>query len=301
MLKVKAAKSLVSLTLAFHLTGCISLPYKFGANLNAENIEPVTSGADQAGASTPPKAEYEISRGEPYALLDGLGHYLISLPTKLLIWNWSIENHDISPETEKAISDYMRANNLSKVKVRLNEYAPFDEFSRLLDNEEVGAGWRYTFGAITWLVYTVFPGRLFGGDHYNPYTNSISLFSDHRAVALHEGGHAKDLAAKEWKGSYAALSIIPLAPLWFEAEASTDALSYVEHHRTDGVAEAADWERDAYKVLYPAYGTYIGGSVVSLLPIDPAYALIFVIPGHIVGRIKASNVPDAETQKQATP
>ena len=53
------------------------------------------------------------------------------------------------------------------------------------------------------MFYTAFPERIFaafpfigGGDHYNPYTNTINIYSDHRAIVLHEGGHAKDFARR---------------------------------------------------------------------------------------------------------
>ena len=42
------------------------------------------------------------------------------------------------------------------------------------------------------VFYTIFPGRVFGGDRYNPFTNTINLYSDHPSIALHEAAHAKD-------------------------------------------------------------------------------------------------------------
>ena len=59
-------------------------------------------------------------------------------------------------------------------------------------------------------------------------------------------------------------------------------------------------EKNAYKVLYPAYGTYIAGEALWWIewfvevPIWTEYAVQFgvAIPGHIIGRIKASTVED---------
>jgi hypothetical protein len=146
--------------------------------------------------------EPQISRGDPNAVADSLGHYLFSLPEKLVLWNWKMGNHDISPETEQQIREYLDRNDLREVKVRLNEYAPLSEFSRLTKNRGVGAGWRYTLGLISWVFYTILPGRIIGGDAYNPYTNSIYLYSDLPPVGLHEGGHAKDIAGREKRGRY---------------------------------------------------------------------------------------------------
>ena len=143
--------------------------------------------------------------------------------------------------------------------MRLNEYAPFGEWHRLVNNEGVGAGWRYSLGFLSWLFYTLLPGRIFGGDAYNPYTNTIYLYSDVPAVALHEGGHAKDIAVRNWKGSRAALYIVPFAPLFMEAVATNDALGY-------SLDTDPKLLESGYKMLYPAYGTYVGSEGLGAVP-----------------------------------
>lgn len=228
--------------------------------------------------------EPQISRGEPNTIADGLGNYLFSLPEKLILWNWKMGRHNISPETEESIQAYLDRNQLREVKVRLNEYAPFGEWKRLVNNEGVGAGWRYTLGIVSWLMYTILPGRILGGDAYNPYTNSIYLYSDIPVVALHEGGHAKDFAGRKWKGSRAALYILPIAPLFMEARATNDALGY-------SLDTDPKLLESGYKMLYPAYGTYVGSEALGGVPVvGPLAGAVGAIPGHIVGRIKASGV-----------
>ncbi len=251
-------------------SACAKAPYKPRGDLYP-NPEPLVD-------------EPQISRGEPNKVVDGLGHYLFSLPEKLVLWNWKMGNHDISSGTEEAIQAYLERNELRAVKVRLNEYAPLGEWKRLTNNEGVGAGWRYTFGLLSWIIYTILPGRILGGDAYNPYTNSIYLYSDIPVVALHEGGHAKDFAGRRWKGSRAALNILPIAPLFTEARATNDALGY---------SRATDPKllESGYKMLYPAYGTYVGSEALGGVPVvGPAAGVIGAIPGHIIGRIKASGV-----------
>jgi hypothetical protein len=200
-------------------------------------------------------------------------------------------NQDISPGTEQQIREYLARNELRDVKIRLNEYAPFSEFSRPTKNTGVGAGLRYTLDLISWVFYTLLPGRILGGDAYNPYTNSIYLYSDLRPVGLHEGGHAKDIAGRNWKGSRAALYILPVAPLFIEARTTNDALSYSKE-KDPRLLESG------YKLLYPAYGAYVGSTALGSVPVvGPLAGAIGAIPGHIIGRIKASNVreqyPDA--------
>jgi hypothetical protein len=225
---------------------------------------------------------------------------VVSLPTKLLLWSWKVDNHDISPETEAMLATYLAENDLGHVKVRLNQYAPAREWSRLFRNREVGGFWRYTLGFFTVASYMILPGRFFGGDHYNPYTNSIHLYSDSPSIAIHEAGHAKDFAGTSWKGLYAAVRLLPIVPLFQEAEATGDAIGY---HRD---REDRDLERADYKILYPAYATYVAGEALRFVStadwVYYAATYALAIPGHIIGRIKAARVPDAiaEAPDEAT-
>lgn len=143
----------------------------------------------------------QIQRGEPRKIIDGFG-WVWGIPSKLLLWNRCVENHNITMETEAAIAGYLYDNDLPTVRVRLNQYRPGEDWSRLVRNKSVGAGWRYTVGALSVLGETIVPGRLFGGDHYNPFTNTVHIYSDVPAIALHEGGRAKDFARRKWKGTY---------------------------------------------------------------------------------------------------
>lgn len=264
---------------ALWLCACAPVPYQSGRGLENELTLRLRPG------------EAQVERGRPHALVDGLGHYLFSLPSKLLLLSWRMNNHDVSPETEAALLDYLAANGLCNVKVRLNQYAPGGEWGRLVRNREMPGGWRWTIGALAVSFYTILPERLFagllGGDHYNPYTNTISIYSDLRPVVLHEGGHARDFAEvrnRHWKGLYAGIRVLPLVPLWQEAEATDDALAW---EKTWG--EQGD-ERSAYRRLYPAYGTYVGGEVARWLPTSwIVYAVQYgsVVVGHGVGQVRA--------------
>ena len=173
-------------------------------------------------------------------------------------------------------------------------------------------GWRFTLGLLSVTFYTIFPERLFagfpfigGGDHYNPYTNTISLYSDRRPIALHEGGHAKDFAlrsGRHWKGLYAGSRSIPVAgllvALWQEAVATNDALGFDVAH-----GDGADLRR-AYRSLYPAYGTYLGGTAQQGASFFTGgwvlYAIQYgtIVAGHAAGQTRALFVP---LDPEATP
>ncbi|RMD59971.1 MAG: hypothetical protein D6828_00750 [Nitrospirae bacterium] len=258
------------------ISGCASVPYEFGYEIEGEDTLKLGP------------FEKQFERGKPNAFFDGLGNYVISVPSKLILWNLKVDNHNISYETEEKLRQYLADNDLNNVKVRLNQYDPEEEFDRLLDNQAIGWGWKYTVGLLSVIQYTIFPGRIFGGDNYNPFTNTINIYSDHKSIAIHEVGHAKDFAKKKYKGTNATLRILPLVPLWQEAVATGDAIGY------DRVNCLIEDEKEDYKILYPAYGTYIAGEGLRwiALPIWLSYAVmaVAVIPGHIIGRIKANNV-----------
>jgi hypothetical protein len=53
-------------------------------------------------------------------------------------------------------------------------------------------------------------------------------------------------------------------------------------------------EKDAYKLLYPEWSTYVAGNM-GRFDEDPLWNLR-VIPGHIVGRIKAATAEPCQDQ-----
>jgi len=229
----------------------------------------------------------QIERGKPRPVIDGVG-WFFGIPGKVILWDKRVENHNVSSETEDAMAEYLADNELEHVKVRINQYKPLDDWKRLTKNRTVGWPYRYTIGALSVAGEAIFPGRLFGGDHYNPWTATIHLYSDVPSIALHEGGHAKDFTRRDLPGTYGLVAGLPFVNLWPEAIATGDAIAYAEKQ---GEPEL---EKETYRILYPAYGTYLGGNVAELLvaPIAlPIYAGT-IVAGHVAGRTKAAGVSE---------
>ncbi len=97
----------IALLLLLLGTACASVPYEYSNQPETERTLKLAPGEDQ------------FERGRPHRFLDGIGHYVISLPSKLLLLNWHVDKHDISPATEAAMRDYLHANGMENVKVRL--------------------------------------------------------------------------------------------------------------------------------------------------------------------------------------
>jgi len=262
------------------LLGCAVHPYRAGVDLKTDLDLALQPG------------EAQVERGEPVLLVDSIG-WLIGVPSKLLFLDHRIDNHDVSAETEQALAQYLALNGLDRVKVHVNRYDPGDDWSRLLRNESVGGLWRFTLGTIWVLHDTLIPGRLIGGDSYNPFTNTIRLYSDNPAIALREGAHAKAIAQTEWKGTSTAMAMLPLVPLFTESRAVGDVLGYVAEHRSD-------LEKEAYETLYPSYA--IGALALGMTPVDRfLLQAVFAVPGHILGQAHSEQVLDRRETALAGP
>jgi hypothetical protein len=250
-------------------SGCASLPYS--RSCSAERPESLRLR----------EGEQQIEIGRRCWVINVLGNVL-SIPSKVILLNYKVDSHWISSNTVNRLRCYLADNELNDVKVRVNEYAPGGEWSRLFRNKHVGWLWRYTAGIYSVLYYTVLPGRLFGGDNYNPYTDTVNIYSDLPAVALHEAGHAKDVAGRKYRGLYAVIRILPLVPLYHEWLATGDAIAYLSDSKLPRT------QRSAYRILYPAYCTYIGDQVTTYYPgLGYLVKLGAVVPGHIAGQVRA--------------
>lgn len=241
-----------------------------------------------------PSDQILVERGEEFPVLDGVG-WVVGIPGKVLLWNRRVDNHHISPQTEQAVVQYMAQNGLTDTKVRLNQYNPGDEWRRLVHNPHVAPGWKYTFGAIDTLGYTIFPGRIFGGDRYSPYTNSVHVYSDVPSLAQLPAAYAKDVNSRVYPGTYAFTQSITGLNLIHETINTRDVLAYNE---ANGSPEQ---QREAHDVLSPRYGLALGGTVGSFVNLNPATGaieLVGLLGGHAVGRYRASQIPDDPTTPQ---
>lgn len=225
-----------------------------------------------------------IERGREMPVLDTVG-WIIGIPSKIILWDSRADRHYISPETEQVLAKYIDDNGLYHVKFRLNQYAPIQDWHRLRANKSVGWGWRYTLGVLSLAGEAILPGRLFGGDHYNPYTGTVHIYSDIPVITLHEAAHAKDFSRRKYPGTYGAIYLIPVVPLWHESVASRDVVAYLQYLGNPAL------EKEGYHVLYPAYGTYVGSAAGTFFP-DYANPLYIggILWGHAVGRWNGSQV-----------
>ncbi len=218
----------------------------------------------------------QITRGHAIPPVDFLGNVL-SLPYKLILWNWQFNSHSISAETEARLMQFLDARTqpaFERTVYRLNQYCPFQDLRALVKNRFVAWPFRLLPGLpATLLTDVLLPGRLFPwGDYFNPYTNVAHLYSNDPTIALHEAGHALDFAEFPHKGTYALIRIVPFVDLYQEWRASDEAVDYLI------AIGDRQTEFHAYRTLWPAYGTYIGSYFP--LPFGSVAGALF---GHVAG------------------
>jgi hypothetical protein len=261
--------------------GCASGPYRYGRFQRAHperfNSEGIV-----------------IEHGQPHKVLDGMAR-VVGFPARLVRLHSKVNSHEMSPETTGKLKTYLEKNDLTDVHVYVNHYDPRGQWRRLRENKLIGPGWRYTAGAASLVGYTLLPGRVFGGDRYNPYTNSLYVNSDVPALILYEAAYAKDVHARRMPGFYATVNQVPGLTLWRQSRALGDVVGYAQAQ--------GDWdvEREAYHVLYPHVGAEATSSVASPFITTwwggPAAGLGGAAMGHAAGRTVAARRAKSREQE----
>lgn len=237
--------------------------------------------AEEAEAPAGPDLHVEYGSSRP--ILDRAG-WVLGVPRKILLWDSRADNHQVSEETVWRVAEYLSDQQLCDVKVRVNQYAPRDEWRRLVANPHVAPGWKYTVGVLKHVEYTLFPGRLFGGDAYNPFTNSLYVYSDAPALPLAESAYAKDVRSRQQPGTYATAQMLPIVAMWHETLATREVLSYVALRGTP------EEQQETRRLLYARYGMELGGEVGSLLgaggvQLGNVYQVVGAVGGHAAATI----------------
>lgn len=85
-------------------------------------------------------------------------------------------------------------------------------------------------------------------DHYDPITNTVTVFHPNLAVGMHELGHAQFMEQQKHKEAWAFFYPFPIIRSFMEWKASANAM---KHFQSD------EERRQALKVLEPAWATYM--------------------------------------------
>ena len=215
--------------------------------------------------------QVQVQRGQPRPVIDMAGRVL-ALPNRIALGDPRVDNHRVSPQTEMEITNYLEQNGLNNVLLRSNQYAPLSEYKRMVTNKKIRPIWKATFGNYNLLKYTLLPGRLLGGDWYNPYSDSLHVYSDAPVVAISRAAYAQDIASRVNPGAYAAIKDVPIAGLGHETTATKLTLRHYENQSPEQYQAARD-------LLYPSLGASYGSQFASFVP-----------GGEVVGRLVGGGI-----------
>ena len=272
--QVKAFQNLICFLMSILIlsvaSGCATTPYRYG------QFHP----SQPDGVALQPIV---VEFGTPHKTLDRIAS-VVGLPARILTLNKNVNNHEMSAQTLDALQEYLEKNDITDVYVAVNMYDPKGQWGRLQQNNRISPLWRYSYGTLTWLGYTIIPVRVFGGDHYNPFTNTLNLSSDVPAMVLAEAAYAKDIHSQRHPGTYAAIvHDTPVLSFWRQRKAASDVLGYARLHD--------DWEleKQAYHVLYPHIASSTVATAGHLVPVyGPFMGIGAAAVGHVAGRTVAA-------------
>lgn len=263
--------------------GCINGPRTFHASIR--DLDHTVCSTENTGEQRPAPS-IEVVRGQPNKVIDSIG-WVVGIPRRILLWDRRVDSHEVQPETMAEVATYAKVNELDGLCVRVNQYAPADEWKRLTKNDRISPGWRYTVGALSVVGYTLLPGRIMGIDNYNPYTNSVYVYSDVPALAMEAAAYAKDVKHRELPGTYATVNTLPVVSVWHETINTQETLDYLQTHGT------YEEQREGLAILYPNYGASVGGAFGSIVGFTGVFEIGGAVVGHVSGWHKAAQVdPD---------
>jgi len=156
-------------------------------------------------------------------------------------------------QTLQVVQQYLAKNELQDVYIDVRQYDPKNQWARIKANPRISPFWKYTGGALKVATYSVFPGRVFHFDSYDPFSNTLSINSSNPKSSLYQAGMSKDYRSKYFQGTYAVLQNAPYVPIVQNANVASDVLTYARIHDL--------WELE--KELYPTAYAKLASSVVS--------------------------------------
>lgn len=197
--------------------------------------------------------KYHLVKDKDFFLTRGIGH-VMTLPTKLLFWDWDV-GLGLDAEKTKAVLSMLENNkDLKNLTVRINHNEPLYDTYRLFSDNKVQER-NNPIARATLGVLSTLSGELFAemrrGDYYNPMTQTVTLYSNIESISAHELGHHLDFSrfTSDWEYTLASAAMPPVI-LYKEWQASTNA-------RDELLPDYDNWQFNRY--LLPAFFTYLLG------------------------------------------
>lgn len=234
------------------MSGCIQKTYRYGI-------------VNQDLLATLPRTPNLITVGSDHPRIDSIER-TVQYPKKTYRKWFPPAKPEGDPEVLRlqaveTATDYLDDNGLMGVYVDVREYNPREQWRRLQTNTRISPFWKYTGGAVYHLGYCVFPGRAFGRDSYNSYTNTLSVNSTSSAKSILQAGYVKKLYDQRYPGTYIAANWLPIVPLFRDKAIADDVLTYTR------MKESWPLERELFPQVYAQMGGDTVSQATSIIPV----------------------------------
>jgi len=268
--------------------GCVQSSYRYG--ISNQDLVPKL-----------PRTPNLITVGGNHPKIDSIER-TVQYPGKVFRKWFPSKDPDeqLSPEvrrlkTLQTATDYLDDNNLNGVYIDVREYNPREQWNRLRNNQRIAPFWKYTGGSLYHLGYCILPGRAFGFDSYNGFTNTLSINSLSPPNAVFQAGYVKKIYDQRYPGTCIVANWLPVVPLFRDSSVASDVLTYAHTKQ--------EWRLK--KDLYPQVYGQLGGDAVSqftsFIP-GMAYMPIYTRPLlRGAGRVTGTLTGKALAENQATP
>jgi len=238
------ARSLLLFAVFFLSVGCIQKNYRYG--ISNEDL-----------LSSLPRTPNLITVGGHHPRIDSIER-TVQYPKKVFLKWFPRTKPEEAPDALRlqavqTATDYLDDNGLKGVYVDVREYNPREQWNRLKSNNRISPFWKYTGGTLYHVGYCVLPGRAFGMDSFNGFTNTLSINSTSTANALYHSGYVKKIYDQRYPGTYMAVNWLPVVPLFRDTSNASDVLTYARLKE--------DWPLE--KELIPQVYAQLGGDAVS--------------------------------------
>ncbi len=183
-----------------------------------------------------------------------IGHTL-SMPGKLLFWNWDYALGQDEERAKATLSMLEKDKTVKDITLRLNHNEAFYDMWRMFTDKKLRERNNFFARVLIGIPVTMFDeiwAEFSRGSYYNPLTGTVVCYSNIESVTAHELGHHKDFQRFSSDWEYELFRFLPPVMLYQEWKASTIA-------RDNLMIKEDRWQFNRY--LIPAFATYVLASM----------------------------------------
>lgn len=184
-----------------------------------------------------------IDKGQNQKIID-LVREIINTPLRILYLNSKLNQGSLTDKNFSILSKYLKDNKIDNIHISINCYQPLSIWKSIFDNPNTSLVSKLTFGVLSGCIHTIGVNKWFGGDQYDPLSNTLFLSSDDPAIILRTTAEAKDYLARQNPSLYLLSNYLFPLPLK-TYDYHQEAIQYIKENGDNQMVE------NAFKSLIP--------------------------------------------------